>query len=115
MSMCSEVVVPLANMISPCTIKDTTQEVILGASSALTHKGPDNLGLLLCPVFAYKRGGVWQAENHIVSRLVNKGLHLDRSFSVIFKGRADPREADFCRSVRREALSRAQRHASDST
>jgi hypothetical protein len=51
-----------------------------------------SIGVLLCPMFSYKRGGVWQAEQALVTRLVNRGLNLDKTFSVLFKQKCDQRE-----------------------
>lgn len=88
-----QVNVVVLNMISPCTLSAAFQEVVLATAGACIHENSDNIGILLSPMFSYKRGGVWQAESNVITRLVNKGLNLDRTFSLLFAAKCDPREA----------------------
>ena len=64
----------------------------MDAVSSLILNSPLNLGLLLVPMFAYKRGQVWQEELRVISHLVKLNLLCDRSFAVLFKEKCDFRD-----------------------
>ena len=68
------------------------QNAVMDAVSALVQSSPMNLGLLLVPMFTYKRGMVWQEEMRVISNLAKLGLVCDRSFAVLFNEKCDLRE-----------------------
>lgn len=81
------------NWVSPCTIKSDDLEMQATVASILLSEGPNNVGLLLSPLFSYKRGGVLQEELKVFNLLQRKNLNMDRSFALLYKDKPDFRDA----------------------
>ena len=50
-----------------------------------------NLGVVLLPTYAYKKGTLYQHEAQAQSQLAKQGLFIDRSIVLRFSERADDR------------------------
>ena len=83
------------NWVAPCTIKADDLELQASTASVLLAQGASAIGLMLCPLFSYRRGGVLQEELKIYNMLTNKNLNADQSFSLLYKAesRSDARDA----------------------
>ena len=68
------------------------QEIMLKAMCSLVHQSELNPGVMLTPMFAYKRGQVWSQESACLNKVVTKGVLCDRSFGLLFKDKCDQRE-----------------------
>ena len=55
-------IVLLLNWIAPSTLKQKTKVSHVDIASILLNEHPNNIGISLEPMFAYKKGGVWQAQ-----------------------------------------------------
>ncbi len=99
--LCSKVIVSLLNSIAPSVTSSAFQECSPTALAMLTVGGwpRGNIGLILCPMFSYKRGHVFQEETNLLSKLCNSGLSCDKSFSLLFRNKVDSREARFVSCV----------------
>ena len=80
------------NWVAPCTIKSEDLDLQSTVASVLLSAGPSNIGVLLTPLFSYKRGGVLQEEMKVYNLLIKKDLNMDRSFSLLYKDKPDPRD-----------------------
>ena len=56
------------------------------------HQQPHNIGILLCPMFCYKRGGLWLLEHQCYKLLVNKSINLDIPWALMYQSKCDERE-----------------------
>lgn len=83
------------NWVAPCTIKSDDLELQASTASVLLSQGDAAIGLMLCPLFSYRRGGVLQEELKIYNMLTKKNLNVDKSFSLLYKAesRSDARDA----------------------
>lgn len=61
-------------------------------ASVLLNQSPTNVGVLLDPMFAYKKGGVWLAEKEMHDLLTGKSLVLDRTWTLLFDAKKDIRD-----------------------
>ena len=59
----------------------------------LLHQSSQNLGLMLAPMFSYKKSGVWPLEKHALSMLADRSLCVDKSWSLLFTEQRDKRDA----------------------
>ena len=50
----------MMNWVAPCTIKADDFELQSSVVSVVISQGESNIGLMLCPFFSYKHGGVLQ-------------------------------------------------------
>eukprot|EP00969_Alexandrium_andersonii_P271412 11995900-Alexandrium_andersonii.AAC.1 len=67
-----------------------TQSELIGA---VTNEASTlNIGAVMTPVFAYRKGFLWKAEHAMLESLANANINLDRSFALVFSGHADDRE-----------------------
>ena len=78
----------MMNWVAPCTIKSDDFELQTSVASVLIAQGESNIGLMLCPLFSYKRGGVLQEELRIYNALTKRNLNIDKSFSLLYKADA---------------------------
>ena len=87
-------IVVVMNWVAPCTIKAEDFEMQASVASVLLAQGGATIGLMLSPLFSYKRGGVLQEELKIYNKLTNKNLNVDKSFTLLYKAesRADARD-----------------------
>jgi hypothetical protein len=84
----------IMNWVAPCTIKAEDFEIQASVASVLLAQGGTTIGLMLSPLFSYKRGGVLQEELKIYNKLTNKNMNVDKSFSLLYKAesRVDSRD-----------------------
>ena len=66
------------------------QSHILGA--LVNQDQAMNIGAVLMPIYAYKKGFVAKAEQSALNALVSANLNLDRNFALLFADRADERD-----------------------
>ena len=83
------------NWVAPCTIKEHDFELQASVASVLLAQGDATIGLMLSPLFSYKRGGIIQEELKVYHTLTKKNLNVDKSFSLLYKAesRSDARDA----------------------
>ena len=85
--------VSLLNWASPPAISSRIQKLQVELVGGVTNsQGVASIGAVLMPLFGYKRGMLWQATNHASQVLANNNLNGDRSFALLFDGKADERE-----------------------
>ena len=85
--------VSLLNWASPPAISSKIQKLQVELVGVVTNsQGVASIGAVLMPLFGYKRGMLWQATNHAAQVLANNNLNGDRSFALLFDGKADERE-----------------------
>ncbi len=80
------------NWSAPSTIKKEHRVMQAEIASVLVNHSPSNVGILLDPMFAYKKGGVWLAEKEAHDLLTAKSLVLDRTWSLLFEAKKDVRD-----------------------
>ena len=81
----------LLNWSAPSMVTSGGMETQSDVASCLLHESSQNIGLLLSPMFAYKKGGVWTAEKQAMNMLADKALLLERSWSLLFAEQRDKR------------------------
>ena len=85
--------VSLLNWASPPAISSKIQKLQVELLGVVTNsQGVASIGAVLMPLFGHKRGLLWQATNHASQVLANNNLNGDRSFALLFDGKADERE-----------------------
>ena len=85
--------VSLLNWASPSAIISKIQKLQVELVGVVTNsQGVASIGAVLMPLFGYKRGMLWQSTNHAAQVLANNNLNGDRSFALLFDGKADERE-----------------------
>ena len=85
--------VSLLNWASPSAIISKIQKLQVELLGVVTNsQGVASIGAVLMPLFGYKRGMLWQSTNHAAQVLANNNLNGDRSFALLFDGKADERE-----------------------
>ena len=82
----------LFNWIAPSTLKQKTKVSHVDIASILLNEHPNNIGISLDPMFAYKKGGVWQAQKEMHDLLIQKSMIIDRSWTLLFKTKKDHRD-----------------------
>lgn len=85
--------VALLNMVSPCMLSAPAMDLIYKITSTCVNSAPDNVGVILSPLFVYKKGDLWNTERSVLSKLVEKNLVIDKSWSLLFSKKPDSREA----------------------
>ena len=88
------------NWAAPARVPAKIQQVqaqVMGAVCNTDSAG--NVGLLLMPVFAHKKGYVFKAEQAAQSRLANANLNLDKSMALYFQDKGDERDQRLRNSV----------------
>ena len=83
----------LLNWVAPSMVSSVGMETQAEVASCLLHQSSQNVGVLLSPMFAYKKGGVWAAEKHAMSLLTDKSVLLERSWSLLFSEQHDKRDS----------------------
>ena len=83
----------LLNWSAPSTVSSNGTQLQADLASCLIHQSQQNVGLLLSPMFAYDKGGIWPAEMASIYMLVNKSLVLETSWSLIFAEQRDKRDS----------------------
>ena len=81
------------NWIAPSTIPSKAQSQYTDVLSVLIHQSAQGVGLMLCPMFTYKKGGLWALEKQALNVLQEKALVVDRSWSLIFSEQVDKRDS----------------------
>ncbi|CAK9020813.1 Uncharacterized protein SCF082_LOCUS15069 [Durusdinium trenchii] len=80
------------NWSAPSTQTDAAQEAQAISFCQLVSGSASNLGLLLCPVFHYKKNQMHVLEHTLVKCLASKGVDVDHQASLLFKERKDSRD-----------------------
>lgn len=88
----AQVVLVLINWISPSTISSTSLQGQAEIVKDVLSENSKNMGLLLSPMWTYKRGGLWSQEEMIMRLLVKKGVLLDHVFTLLFGEKVDNRD-----------------------
>lgn len=81
------------NWIAPSTISSKGMAQHADIISILIHQSVQGVGLMLSPMFSYKKGGLWALEKHALNILQEKALVVDRSWSLIFSEQVDKRDS----------------------
>ncbi len=87
------VTVVILNWIAPSTLSAASMEAQATMASCLVHTSDLNIGILLSPMFSYKKGQLWTSEQAAVNQVARKGLVVDRSWSLLFSERRDVRDS----------------------
>lgn len=88
-----QVTVSILNWAAPLCFPGKIQTAQAEVLAAVTQElDTNNIGAVLTPVFAYRKGFLWKAEHATQEALANVNLNLDRNFALIFGGKADDRE-----------------------
>jgi hypothetical protein len=51
-----------------------------------------NIGVMMSPLFVYRRGHLWMQEQQLQKLLASKNINWDKGFSLLFKERLDARD-----------------------
>ena len=82
----------ILNWSAPATQSDKAQEAQGTVFAQLVGQSPENIGLLLCPVFHYKRNQIFSLEHCMVKGLASRGVEVDCQASLIYKDKTDLRD-----------------------
>lgn len=82
----------ILNWSAPATQSDKAQEAQGTVFAQLVGQSPENIGLLLCPVFHYKRNQIFFLEHCMVKGLASRGVEVDCQASLIYKDKTDLRD-----------------------
>ena len=83
----------ILNWAAPATQSDKAQEAQGTVFAQLVGQTPQNIGLVLCPVFHYKRNQMFFLEHCMVKGLASRGVDVDCQASLLLKDKTDVRDA----------------------
>lgn len=81
------------NWVAPSTTPASVMEHQTKLIAQKVLSNDKNIGLVLMPMFTYKQGHLWLVEHQTCKSLVQRGLHIDKQFGLVFEKKADKREA----------------------
>ena len=87
-----QVMLSVLNWSAPCVSPHGAQEAQRNMITALAHESPENLGIVLCPVFHYKKSQLFMLEQTMVRSLAGQQVDVDTMFALMFKERLDMRD-----------------------
>lgn len=87
-----QVTIIFLNWCCPSSISSSEYTAQANFLASVLHSGDRNIGMLMQPVWVYKRGSLWMAEAQALKTLANKGVHVDKTFNVLLKNKKDERD-----------------------
>ena len=87
------VTLPFLNFSAPSLISTSNQVVLMQVLQFTLNENADNMGMMLSPIHAYKKGAVWVQDQAIIKTLATvANCNVDRSFTLLFKDKKDSRD-----------------------
>jgi len=88
----SSAVLGFLNWVSQTSIKVAARTAQALLMSCVISASPRNTGLVLMPLFTYKKGQLWMLEQAATKTLATSSMNVDRSFVLHFGTRVDARD-----------------------
>ena len=87
-----KVIMPYVNWVSPSSVSGTIQNAQKNFIARSLVLGDSNMGVMLQPLFVYKKNTLWMQEHQIMKGLFERDVHVDKSFGLVFDKKMDSRD-----------------------
>ena len=87
-----KVIMPYVNWVSPSSVSGPIQNAQKNFIARSLVLGDSNMGVMLQPVYVYKKNTLWMQEHQIMKGLFERDVHVDKSFGLVFDKKMDSRD-----------------------